>query len=121
MKLVLLSIFTLTLTQAFAKDCRSAIVDASVALNDPLSPESFSTNTFADFNITPSEFNALSSEEQVAIYDRIKPLEVKVEEMIASVNGTINYLNRDPYIRLFRSELIDQFRAHRDTLRNCEL
>lgn len=119
MKLLILSLLTLSLTQAFAKDCRSAIVDASVSLNEPLAPESFSTNTFADFNLNADEFNALPSTEQVDIYNRIKPIEVMVEEMVGRVNRTIEYLNNDPFIRMFRSELIDEFRAHRDELRAC--
>tara|TARA_B100001971_G_C18267890_1_gene595800 strand:+ start:11453 stop:11815 length:363 start_codon:yes stop_codon:yes gene_type:complete len=119
MKLLFLSLITLTIGSAFAKDCRTAIVDASISLNEPLSPESFSTNSFADFNLTAAEFNALPSTEQVDIYNRIKPLSVMVEEMVGKVNRTINYLNNYPYIRLFRSELIDEFRAHRTELRAC--
>lgn len=119
MKLLLLSILVLTFSSAFAKDCRTAIVDASVSLGEPLAPESFSTNNFDDFNITAEEFNALSSAEQVDIYNRIKPIQVMVEEMVNKVNRTINYLNSQPYYRLFRSEVIDQFRDHRTELREC--
>lgn len=119
MKLLVLGILILSFNTVFAKECRQAIVDASVTLGEPLAPESFSTNTFDDFNITAEEFNSLPSFEQVNIYNRIKPIEVMVEEMVGRVNRTINYLNNDPFYRIFRVEVIDAFRAHRDELRAC--
>lgn len=118
-KLILMLTFLTLSLSAFAKDCRQAVVDASIELNDPMSADSFSSRTFEDYNITASEFNALSSAEQIEIYKQVKPLEVAVEEMIGRVNRTINYLYNDIYTRIMNPDLIDGFRNVRDELRAC--
>jgi len=120
--LVALSIMTFSITASAApeaKDCREAIVDVSIELGSPMSPTSFSSREFSEYNITVSEFNALTSAEQIEIYQQVKPLSVMVEEMVARVNRTITYLNNDLYTRMFRSEVIDQYRELRDELRAC--
>jgi hypothetical protein len=120
MKKLLIALTFLTLSiSAFAKDCRQAVVDASVQLREPMSADEFSSRTFEDYNLTAREFNALSSKEQIEIYKQVKPLEVAVEEMIARVNRTINYLYNDIYTRIMNPDLIDGFRDTRDELRAC--
>jgi hypothetical protein len=116
--LIALTFLSLSIT-AFAKDCRQAVVDASIQLRDPISAGSFSNRTFKDYNLNAEEFNKLTSEEQVEIYRQVKPLEVAVEEMIARVTRTVNYLNNDIYTRIMNPDLIEQFRVIRDELRAC--
>lgn len=100
-------------------ECRTAIVNAYSTLQIKIDPNSFSTHTFEDYNLSIEEFNALAPELQEAIYQKIKPISVVVE-------STINYLNR--YINRYAGTIYEQYliddlqnwRHARDVLRNCK-
>ena len=121
---VLILLSMIISTQAFATaqtmGCRDAVVMAKNALGEKISPESFSSNKFSDFNMTVEIFNNMSSEMQAEIYMLIKPLEVMVEEVRAEISGNIEYMNNSRY-RFFYVDDIAAFQDVKDTLDACEL
>ena len=106
----------------FAKTekCRDAVVKAQKTLGKDMSASDFSTMTFEDYNITATEFNELSSEEQGEIYKQVKPLAVMVEETISDLSGAINYY-LNSYYAMYMIDEIDDMRDQRDGLRACEM
>ena len=106
----------------FAKtqNCRDAVVKAQKTLGTNISANDFSTMTFEDYNITASEFNELSSEEQGEIYKQVKPLSVMVDETISDLSRSINYY-ANSYYAFYMMDEIDEMRDMRDGLRTCEM
>ncbi len=106
----------------FAKtqNCRDAVVKAQKSLGKNISASDFSTMTFDDYNITASEFNDLTSEEQGEIYKQVKPLSVMVDETISDLSRSINYY-ANSYYAFYMMDEIDEMRDMRDGLRTCEM
>lgn len=105
---------------ANTQDCRDAVVKAQKTLGNNVSADEFSTMTFEDYNITASEFNELSSEDQGEIYKQVKPLEVMVDETISDLSRRINYY-LNSYYAYFMTDEIDEMRDQRDGLRSCTM
>jgi hypothetical protein len=102
------------------KDCRTAVVDAKKVLGDDIDPNSFSTMGFTDLNMSAEDFNALTPEVQADYYQKVKPLEVMVEETISDLNGRIDYYSNSFYA-FFMIDEIQEMRDSRDELRACTL
>jgi hypothetical protein len=70
------------------KSCRELIVLANKLLGNEIDPQSFSSTTFEELNMTIEAFNILSYSEQKVIYEQIMPIENKIiqtKELINSV------------------------------------
>lgn len=100
--------------------CRDAVVLGYAALERTIERESFSTGSFDQFGITPEQFNALSADDQIEIYQKIKPLPVMVEETIAEINSNISQVAGSFY-EFFMADELQRWRAARDVLRSCDL
>ena len=121
--LLLLAITFAALGNTYASDespksCRLAVVLAYLSVGEDINPGAFSNSSFDQLNITIDDFNAMSSEEQDAIYMRVKPIEVMVEETIMKLSRYIDRYLGSPY----EAYLIDEINAWRDArsaLRSC--
>lgn len=118
--LLSLLVSTAAFTAETAKDCREAIVEAKLVLGQAIEKDSFSSNQFSDFNISISEFNEMSPEEQSNIYVQVKPLSIMVEEVRAEINSNIGYIQDSPYAFFYVDELAI-LRETRDVLIACIL
>ena len=118
--LILLSLMTSTSLFAQNKSCRDAVIDAKGRLGEALTADSFSSRNFESYNITATEFNEMSSVEQSEIYMQIKPLEVMVDEVVATLNRYIQHYNDSPYANLYYADLLQELRQYKDSLINCE-
>lgn len=119
-KSLLVALLSLTIsTTSFATDsCRALIVDSYISLGANISPMSFSSMSFEDFNISIEEFNALSAENQQAIYTLIKPLSLSVEEAIAALSSIIDRFTGTIFEIEYKDEL-EALKEQRELLRKC--
>jgi hypothetical protein len=115
---ILLGLITSSSLFAGTQTCRSAVVDAKARLGETLAPDSFSSRKFESYNITVSEFNALSSQDQAEIYMQIKPLSVMVDEVIATLNRYIEHYSDGPYSLMY-VDLLQELRGYKDDLFTC--
>lgn len=120
-KLTLLILSILLASSAFANDkpCRSAVVDAYTSLGEKIAADDFSNREFSELGISYAEFNAMDSRDQEAIYMKVKPIEVMVEETIQKLT---RYINRyvGTFYEFYMIDELEQWRSSRDTLRSCK-
>lgn len=113
-------VFLLMSLSASAQEvsCRDAVVTAYSNLGEKIAADEFSNQQFSDLGISYTDFNLMTSREQEAIYLKVKPIEVMVEETIQKLT---RYIQR--YVGSFyESYMIDEielWRSSRDTLRSC--
>lgn len=101
------------------KSCRDAVVEGKAMVGEYVSPESFSSRTFDSYNLTAEEFNSLDSDEQTEIYNQIKPIEIVVEDTVATLNRYIEYYTDSPYA-FYYIDRVQRFREAKDALLNCK-
>ena len=120
MKRIILSVLLALSCNVIAGEinCRDAVVAGYAALKQEIDRDSFSQGEFEDFDLTPEQYNALSSEQQVVIYQHIKPLVVMVEETITRLNQSIERIVGTFY-ELYMTDDLQRWRAGRDQLRSC--
>lgn len=101
------------------QECRNLIVTGYKLLKQDVKTDDFSTNKFEDFDLTVEQFNQLSAEEQIIIYNKIKPLGLVVSEVIDALNDEINrYVGT--FYEFFMAADIQKWRLQKDLLRdNC--
>jgi hypothetical protein len=78
--------------------------------------DSFSSETFDQQNLTVTEFNSLTTEQQVEIYNKIKSLKVQVIETITELNNFFNAYAGTPIERQYQ-DLFASLRNQRAYLR----
>ncbi len=118
--IILFALIIITLKSSFAVSdeavCRESVVSSYRTFGFIIKPNSFSSKTFADFNITPEEFNELELDEQIKIYQQIKPLEVVAQETIDVLNSKISRISGSP-IEYLMLDALEKWRSNRDNLR----
>ena len=118
--IILFALIIITLKSSFAVSdeavCRESVVSSCRTFGFIIKPNSFSSKTFADFNITPEEFNELELDEQIKIYQQIKPLEVVAQETIDVLNSKISRISGSP-IEYLMLDALEKWRSNRDNLR----
>ena len=72
---------------AFSNElCKQTIVKFNTMFGKIITADDFSSMTFDETKLTQAQFNALSSKEQVEIFEKIKPLDHKSRETLKSVS-----------------------------------
>lgn len=123
-KFMLLAMITLMSTNLFAEetaknDCRSLIVAAYKSIGQEIEANSFSNTTYEELNISPEEFNAMSSAEQEEIYNQIKPIQMVANDTANLINRYIEKYSSPFYSRYMADELMN-WRSLKDQLRVCK-
>ena len=121
----MMTILALTLTTSLYAEteakidvdtCKKVIVFANKVLGNEMTVDSFSSETFDQQNLTVTEFNSLTTEQQVEIYNKIKSLKVQVIETITELNSFFNAYAGTPIERQYQ-DLFASLRNQRAYLR----
>lgn len=118
-RIFILSLALTTSLGANAKSCQEAITEVYQNLGATVTQEDFERLSFEDLNVSIEVFNQLSPDVQTAIYQKMMPLEVIVDDMIEMLNERIMAVSGTMFEFMYLNQL-EAWRTNRDLLRSCQ-